>query len=348
MWYSIDKKDNVVKVKKEITTNENIKVKLVRLDNCGSITVLSDVNNSLEVTLTLPQDINDLNNTSLYNIVRMSNIRSVSGVYQLQISLGNYTDIVEYPNYNILLKSVVEDVENILCKCPCEDCPDCNEDNKTLLDVTFKVILYYSLTGKYYQSKLSKLLSCIGCELKEESMCLIVNSVINGNKQNITLLKKLLAIYYLAFYHTDNITNCQKTSINTVYKYDSIKGCLVNLGIDLNCINRKLQESSTVTGDNHIFLTSYDNVVIGKKHFIETLPQYFDSFGRPIKKIKIFNIDMQVEGTNKDRLVFNNVDVTEGQEIDFSDIENNKLVFIPAQITADKVSTFDWRITSFC
>lgn len=348
MWYSIDRKDNTVKVKKEISTDERIKVKLVRLDNCGNVTILSDVNATSEVTISMPQDINDLNNTSLYNIVKVSDIRNVSGIYQLQITLGNYKDIVEYPNYNILLKSVVEDIENILCKCPCEDCPDCKEDNKTLLDVTFKVILYYSLTGKYYQSKLSKLLSCIGCELKEESICLIVNSVINGNKQNIILLKKLLAMYYLAFYHTDNSTNCQTTSINTIYKYNSIKGCLVNLGIDLNCIDRKLQDSLTSTGDSHIFLTSYDNVIVGKRYFIETLPQYFDSFSRPIKKIKIFNINMQVEGTNKDRLVFNNVDVTEGQEIEFSDIENNKLIFIPAQITADKISTFDWRITSFC
>lgn len=57
---------------------------------------------------------------------------------------------------------------------------------------------------------------------------------------------------------------------------------------------------------------------------------------------------MQVDGANKDRLVFNNVDVVDNQEIDFSDIENNKLVFVPGRINTNNTSTFDWRITSFC
>nr|DAW74679.1 MAG TPA: hypothetical protein [Bacteriophage sp.] len=348
MWYSLKKEGNTITVKKEITSTDKLVVKLIRLDNCSDNVLIEEKNDLSQVIVTIPTTIADIEKSTYYNIINTPRLKTVSGIYQLQIKIGNYFDSIEYPNYSVLFKSVIEDIEKVLCKCPCQDCPDCKDDNKTLLDVVFKTLLYYSLTGKYYQSKLSKLLSCISCELSEESICIVLNEAVKGNYHNIKLLKKLLAIYYLAFYYTDNNTTCQATKINKTYNFDKIRGCLINLGVDLNCIIRKSQQSVTSTGDYHIYLTSYDNIPLNKKYFFETLPQYSDSFNRPISKIQIFNINMQVDGANKDRLVFNNIDVVENQEIDFSDIENNKLVFIPGRINTNNTSTFDWRITSFC
>lgn len=358
MWYALNKNGYTIKVKKMTSEAGNLKIALYKLDSCdNSRTLVGTAKESTgsEIQIDLPKfeapdKTKPCSNTGSNTPQTVFELNK-SGLYELDINVGDrLNDKIQFPHYPLLLKDIVKDIEKYLCGCKCKDCGkgDCIEDGKILVDVAFKAMLYYTLSGKFYQNIYSRAVGCIGCGLDDYAICMIMNQLVTGKSNNTKYLKKLIALLYLVFYFTENRINCDKTFINDVFSIEDIKHCLIEIGVDFNCVRNSIYEDAVTTGDFHLCAIQGEDTIIGKKTFIESSPLYNDIYNRYIVKIKIFDITMQGTAPNKDKLLLNNVDVVENQEIDFSDIEANKLVYRPADTARCSISTFKWVVTEFC
>ena len=329
MWYSIKKDNYNITVRKETTEDDVLKVWLENHFSCseGKTTPNKLIDNK-EINITIPNS----NEFSLY---------------ELHIEVGRHKAVELIPYYPTLFKDLIEDLEYVLCQCACQDCEECI-DGRELLSITTKTILYYSLTSSVYKSVFSKALECIGCDVNEKAICLLLSQKIHGNKLNTKLLRKLLGVYYLTFYFYENINICNKDYNNSIFKFDKIEKCLISMGLDIKCVKDKLETSIIVTGDYNLLIDNRSTKVIGKECFLETSPLYKDELNRTIKKIKINKIDLSGKDDNKDKLTLDGVDIYEGQIINFKDIESGKLIFTAKNSDKDSKSSFDWSVVDFC
>lgn len=332
MWYSINNENYTFKIKKLTDEQGDLEVWFTKKLSCGEdkIKLKETKSPSGELTIIVPE--------------------KSFGLFELHIKSGRFEDTKIVPYFPTILKSIIEDLEKLFCKCNCEDCEDC-VSREDLLNVLFKTTLYYSLSGNYYSKIFSEIVSCVGCDLDKEMLCVLSSENFYGNyKVNLKFLKKLLAIYYLSFYITDNN---KETKIN-VYNYNKIKRCLSSLNISNECIKKSTGvdlDNPTVPNVNtkdNIYNRTLDNVlytenrvaaVITSNYFLDG---YYDSENREIKKVVIKNITLDRDGTSVDRLVYNDVDVVEGQEIPFQDIIDNKLKYIPRNVDKSTNSYFMW------
>lgn len=355
MWFALNKDKNTIKIKKMTSDLEDLEVVLKKIGTCGSDVIIESKTQSginAEITIELPYPNNSQVSNPCENTVNIQNSLQdtfdKSGLYELYIKVGNHEETLQIPNYPRLLKDIIKDIEKLLCKCNCQDCDDCYEDGKTLLDVLFKAMFYYSLSGEYYQSSYSKGLKCLACDLNDYSICMIMSRVVTGNTTNIKLVKELIALFYLVFYYTENKYNCNKEFVNEIFNFNNMMNCINKIGINIECVRKALENRPPRTGLSVLLAPNRTQKIVDKSYFLDTDKIYRDPENDFIYKIKITKIVLDESDNLSDKLQLDGVDVVVGQEIDFSDIENNKLVFIPRDTNRASNSYFEWETSDNC
>lgn len=366
LWYSVKRENWNITIKKEQRYKNTglIKYWLVKRDSCDNTfkekvfakTYLSGTNVN-EVKIDLQKLIND-------QIAKEKDSSAEKdlygqGVYELHFVLveskktgveeknervlgGEATKTFTY--YPQILESLVDDLESVLCGCPCSNCDGCVDDKK-LLNVTTKVLLYYTLSGEYYQSKFGQALNCVSCSLSKEAVCILLNEQIRGGSElNKRFLKKILAIFYISFYLMEVGRNCtveengKVQDWTTNFHFDKVKRCLEGLGIDLDCI-RKHTDNSEARYADFPFYVGRNVQTIDYKYFND---HYSDFEDEEINQIMIYDIN---HGDGE--LRYNGTRINNYAIIDFSEIIAGKLTY-QANGNGNTEANFKWKVSEGC
>lgn len=366
LWYSVKRENWNITIKKEQRYKNTglIKYWLVKRDSCDNTfkekvfakTYLSGTNVN-EVKIDLQKLIND-------QIAKEKDSSAEKdlygqGVYELHFVLveskktgveeknervlgGETTKTFTY--YPQILESLVDDLESVLCGCPCSNCDGCVDDKK-LLNVTTKVLLYYTLSGEYYQSKFGQALNCVSCSLSKEAICILLNEQIRGGSElNKRFLKKILAIFYISFYLMEVGRNCtveengKVKDWTTDFHFDKVKRCLEGLGIDLDCI-RKHTDNSEARYADFPFYVGRNVQTIDYRYFND---HYSDFEDEEINQIMIYDIN---HGDGE--LRYNGTRINNYAIIDFSEIIAGKLTY-QANGNGNTEANFKWKVSEGC
>lgn len=366
LWYSVKRENWNITIKKEQRYKNTglIKYWLVKRDSCDNTfkekvfakTYLSGINVN-EVKIDLQKLIND----QIAKEKESSAEKDLygQGVYELHFVLveskktgveeknervlgGEATKTFTY--YPQILESLVDDLESVLCGCPCSNCDGCVDDKK-LLNVTTKVLLYYTLSGEYYQSKFGQALNCVSCSLSKEAICILLNEQIRGGSElNKKFLKKILAIFYISFYLMEVGRNCtveengKVQDWTTNFHFDKVKRCLEGLGIDLDCI-RKHTDNSEARYADFPFYVGRNVQTIDYRYFND---HYSDFEDEEINQIMIYDIN---HGDGE--LRYNSTRINNYAIIDFSEIIAGKLTY-QANGNGNTEANFKWKVSEGC
>lgn len=335
MWYKIDIEKDSFKVR-SYTSEDIVRVTLYVSDNCEG--TYEKVIDTYEV---------DFEETKKFPLI--------DGIYKIHIERVYNNTIVDqdellYPYYNMLLTSIISDIERILCNCSCSDCgDDClnNElDNAKLL---LKVFSYHTLLYKYYPRFYDSVFSCLHCDIADINNCNMVSEKLSGNSELKDMLKKILSAFYLSFYFAEYYTVTDKESVNIKFKYDKLKNCIKATDVNINCIKEKIENGmATVTMLNTAYVnqppTTVGNISIEQPNRVNTTytlahfttattPAYSDPENDPLNAIRVDTLPTYGQ------LTFENNPVTVGQVILATDITAGKFKYIaPDQGTLNNTS----------
>ena len=175
---------------------------------------------------------------------------SNEGLFKLILTnKAGKTEEIFIPQYEVLLTSLIEDVDNILCGCECADCPDCDGENEDVLSVVLKLLAFNTLNRDKYANNLASTSRCVECDILDISKCNLLQENVIGNINNTALLKKLVAYYYLVFYYTDLYLSRDETATKSIYNFSKIFPCVKKYNLDINCIS--LNSISTNIIESH-------------------------------------------------------------------------------------------------
>lgn len=366
LWYSVKRENWNITIKKEQRYKNTglIKYWLVKRDSCDNTfkekvfakTYLSGTNVN-EVKIDLQKLINDqiakekessaekdLYGQGVYELHFVLVESKKEGVEEKNERILGGEAIKTFPYYPQILASLADDLESVLCGCPCSNCDGCVDDKK-LLNVTTKVLLYYTLSGEYYQSKFGQALNCISCSLSKEAICILLNEQIRGGSElNKRFLKKILAIFYISFYLMEVGRNCtveengKIQDWTTNFHFDKVKRCLEGLGIDLDCI-RKHTDNSEARYADFPFYVGRNVQTIDYKYFND---HYSDFEDEEINQIMIYDIN---HGDGE--LRYNGTRINNYAIIDFSEIIAGKLTY-QANGNGNTEANFKWKVSEGC
>ena len=215
MAYSIERINNSFK----ITTNSLLYATVYTQTFCDSNQwdiLIPEQSSSTEINIILPQK------DDLYKIIITDKLL--------------ITDEVLVSIYTSFLKSFIEDVEYVLCGCPCSDCEDCNKVEKDYLSPILKLLSYNIINDGIYNNYLTVSNGCVKCSILDVNQCVRTHEMVIGNADNTLLMKQLIAYYYLAYYYTDLVLNTNSETVTQIYNYNNIIKCIKKLGINENCI----------------------------------------------------------------------------------------------------------------
>lgn len=217
MGYTITRNNNIFTITK--TGVNDIYVTVYTQTFCGSNQwdiLIPEQHTSNTLVITLP------NKDDLYRIV--------------VIDKQGMTEKYDVAIYSEFLKSFVEDVNYVLCGCPCEECNDCNKKEKDYLSALIKLLSYNIINGGIYNQYLTATNNCVKCNVLDTNQCLLLHETMLGNGDNTLLMKQIIAYYYLVFYYTDLLLNNNSSIVTERYNFNNIIQCIKKLGIDYNCI----------------------------------------------------------------------------------------------------------------
>lgn len=285
------------------------------------------------------------------------------GAYKFIISyteVENYPEITEVEHFFLyfdnLLYSLINDIDVILCNCECISCDDCYNTDKEVSDTLLKLISYFTVTNKYYNGYFEAAYKCLECSILDANQCLLVNEKVIGKTENILLLKKIVALYYLVFYfaeYAQAITDEEKKYVDLKFKFLKIKKCIANLGINIQCIIDNITNMALFTV-NSAFYTNQAPSQVGNYSLnvnnrattfltaamftTATIPAYSDPEGDAAQAIRVDNLP--ATGT----LLYNNIAVTIGQIITIADINANLLKYISPNQNLLALASFNFSV----
>ena len=335
LGYTISKEDDTFTITVNTGIN-NIAVALYREDSCKDNTY---------ITIKEPEIITESITFKL---------PIIDGLYKLSIIIDENIYDYFFPYYGNLLKSIINDVELVLCDS--ESCKDCGDvSNKDLTSVLLKMMSYYILTMKYNSAFLNKSFECLECSLIDANQCLLMNEKILSKKENTELFNKVISTFYLGFYFAEKVHSANE-DIDKKFKYNKIKSCIISKGISTDCIENNINNMATfsITSEQYINLppSTVGNIsinvlnrattVLTLAHFTtSTTPAYSDPENDPADAVRIDSLP--ADGT----LQYNNgswVNVTLGQIISAADITAGKLRYVSPNQNASKTNTFNFSV----
>ena len=197
------------------------------------------------------------------------------GIYKLILRKDeNTAKEIFIPHYQNFLVSLTDDIDYILCGCGCSDCPDCDGNDMDVLSVILKILSYTIINKEKYINSLIKTNSCIECDILEINECNLLLESVVGNIENMALLKKIVAYYYLVFYYTDLQIIQNEEFVKQLYQFSKILPCVKKYISNKECI------SNIITSYNNYDIAMIENklnnienkldIVLNKLASIET------------------------------------------------------------------------------
>ena len=228
LWYSITRNGDAITISSNTGLPINIKVSIKESCQDNKYNQIQEYNTTTTISFNLPYD---------------------DGKYKIEIT-NNQNETYTYyiPKYDNMLKSLISDIELILCDCKCKHCNDCTQTTeKDYSSVLLKLLSYYVLNKEYYEAFLNIVFECTECALEDAFKCVLLNEKVYGNSENTELFKKIISHFYLGFYYgkLGYINNLEET--NKLFNYDRIYHCIKNSGINTTCIENKKTDMATVT-----------------------------------------------------------------------------------------------------
>lgn len=321
MWYTIQRNKNIFTISK---TGENpIDITVFKQDSCSNDTFV---------------EILPLQTTSTSVDIVLSN---GDGIYKFLISSLVEEDIktieILIPYYDSMLISLIQDIDSLLCGCKCKTCDDCKDTDKDLSTVLLKLISYYTITNNYYSAFLNVAFNCLKCSIVDANECIIINEKVVGNSDNTILLKKIISLYYLAFYFAEFKSTTDANYINTKFKYEKIKKCINILGIDIQCILNNINDMGLFTitsnayinkppsevGDFNLTVENRSETILTSSMFTtSTIPAYSDPENDAADAIRIDSLPATGQ------LLYDGNPVVIGQAMAIADIDIGLLKYI--------------------
>lgn len=258
--------------------------------------------------------------------------------------------------FDNLLYSLINDIDNILCNCECITCDDCYETDKEVSDALLKLISYFTVTNEYYNGFYNAAYKCLKCSIIDANQCLLLNEKVIGKTENILLLKKIVALYYLTFYFAEYkqaVTEEEKKYVDLKFKFLKIKKCIANLGINIQCVLDNINNMALFTLNSGLYtnlppaqIGNYSLNVINRAvttltsamFTTATTPPYLDPEGDLAQAIRVDTLP--VTGT----LLYNNIPVTIGQIITIVDINLTLLKYVSPNQNLIASTSFNFSV----
>lgn len=319
MWYSIERDNDTFTI---IPNYTGFSISLeVSIDNCENNTVLSDESVIAPLTLeyTLPKNIDE---TYIFKITNGETLEEV---------------LITVPQYKNFLNILIEEFECFLCKDDCTSCDQCNEyTDKELSAFLLRILAFFILNKNKYAAVFDAIINCFECDIKNVTQCILYDNLITGNKENSSLVFKIISLYYLTFYYSE-LRNSTEELVKEQFNYTTIISCIKSKNIDLDCIKNSIENMGTFTinsaayvnqppsqvGDNTLEVNNRATTTLTLAMFTtQTTPTYLDPEGDPVTDVRIDTLpadgQIQLSGTP----------IVAGDIINVTDINNNLLVFV--------------------
>ena len=267
LWYSITRNGDAITISSNTGLPINIKVSIKESCQDNKYNQIQEYNTTTTISFNLPYD---------------------DGKYKIEIT-NNQNETYTYyiPKYDNMLKSLISDIELVLCDCKCKHCNDCTQTTeKDYSSVLLKLLSYYVLNKEYYEAFLNIVFECTECALEDAFKCVLLNEKVYGNSENTELFKKIISHFYLGFYYgkLGYINNLEET--NKLFNYDRIYHCIKNNGINTTCIENKKTDMATVNMITDAYInkpaSSVGNITLNSPNRTETIYD-LDSFTRVFK-----------------------------------------------------------------
>ena len=338
MWYSITRNKDIFTITK--TGVNPVSVSLYKQTSCNGdefvqVLPLQETNTTIDIILPLED--------AIYKIV-------------ISTVVGRDTETISIliPHYNNMLLSLIDDIDFTLCGCACKECDECNDENeKDMSMVLLKLISYYTLTNLQYSAFLNTAFKCLKCSIVDANQCILINEKVHGNAENTILFKKILSLYYLAFYYGEYKNTIDTEYIDEKFKFEKIKKCINNLGIDTECVLNTINEMGTFTitstayinqppsqvGDISISVGNRAVTTLTSAMFTtSTTPPYSDPEGDSADAVRIDSLPAIGQ------LTFDSNPVTVGQIITIANINAGKLKYISPNQNPQVASSFNFSV----
>ena len=343
MWYKINFTDNLIYVR-NLQEDEKVLVTISLISSCSTTekTIVQNVEVDLEETFKLPLI------DGKYKIL----LKRVSVPFNIVIETMEYI----YPCYNLLLKSFIEDFEELLCGCSCNSCDDCKKDEKSSLSLMLKAMVHYTLLYNYYPKFYDAVFRCLNCSLEDLNNCALLQEKVLGNFNNEEIFEKIVISLYLSFYYAEYYnadTDAKKLVINNKFKVEKILKCIRKLNYNTDCIiqtiennmgqfeiifNAHINRPPSQVGDYSTTVENQDVLVLTPAMFTTlTVPVYVDPENDPAQAIRVDSLP-----TSGAVLKVGTAPVTVGQIITIATIASGIVT-----ITGPSVPTLETCVFNF-
>jgi len=321
LWYSINKSGYTITISSNTGLPINIKISIKESCKENIYLQLQEYNTSSSITFNLPYD---------------------DGKYKIDITNDqNQTFTYFIPKYDNMLKSLISDIELVLCDCKCKHCDDCTQTTeKDYSSVLLKLLSYYVLNKQYYEGFLNIVFECTECAIEDAFKCTLLNEKVYGNSDNTELFKKIISHFYLGFYYgkLGYINNLEET--NKLFNYNRIYHCIKNSGINTTCIENKKDNMATVNMITDAYInkppSSVGNIKLNATNRTPTVYSltsftgvFTDPENDPLQAIRVDTLpahgQLMYDTTGSGNWAL----VTAGQVILASDITAGRFKFVP-------------------
>lgn len=321
LWYSITRNGDTIIISSNTGLSINIKVSIKESCQDNKYNQIQEYNTTTTISFNLPYD---------------------DGKYKIEIT-NNQNETYTYyiPKYDNMLKSLISDIELILCDCKCKHCNDCTQTTeKDYSSVLLKLLSYYVLNKEYYEAFLKIVFECTECALEDAFKCVLLNEKVYGNSENTELFKKIISHFYLGFYYgkLGYINNLEET--NKLFNYDRIYHCIKNSGINTTCIENKKTDMATVNMITDAYInqpaSSVGNITLNSPNRAATIYSlasftgvFVDPENDPLQAIRVNTLPVSGQ------LMFDTTGsgnwslVTSGQVILATEISAGRFKFVP-------------------
>lgn len=341
MWYQLKIKDNIIDIK-NLSNESGILVTIY----------VSPNGDNLYKEVVAPYEV---------DFEESKRIPFIDGIYKIKIDRIVNNVVIEsveaiYPYYGMLLKSIVNETEKILCGCECSTCDDCMKNPKEVVDLLMKSFSYYILMSKYYSRFFDAIFNCLRTSISEINNCILINENFIGSSDNKDLLQKLISSLYLSFFYAEYYNTDDENLIKNKFKYNKIIKCISVTNTDIECITKQIENNMglfSIKFDKYInqppsVVGDYDAGTVANQAVITltpamfttaTVPAYADPENDAPQAIRIDTL-----ATNGAVIKYNGNPVTQGQIITIADLAANMATITGPNMSTLQSSSFNFSV----
>lgn len=283
------------------------------------------------------------------------------GVYNLILSDGVNPDIsITLKSYLQLQQSLINDIDVAMCDCGCEhnDCTgnDYHTECNLLLTTTTKMQAYKGLTSPEGAAHYEAVFDTYQCVIDEAIYAQLLDERISGHSgANKTLLKRILALNFLALYYYELQASLPEDDAYVREKFQGsrILSCINTLGLNINDLEQTILNmglftlsigayvnlAPTCVGDNTIIAANRATTVLTLAMFTTgTTPAYNDPEGDPVDALRVDTL--ATTGT----LQYNGINMIAGDVVSAADINLGLFTHVAPNQDALVTASFNFSL----